>query len=257
MPKVRNKQTRKRSAFAEMLVSKRTEADLTQRDLANPDKGLSHSFIALLETDRRGKAEPTLTRGQVWYLIQKLEIWPPDSDRFLEAAGHEADRSAKEELDIQERFEFDELWVYARYILDPDDAWFEVVYNNIVGSRAIAYRYFTEDKTPFLNLVYRLSEAGVDETLLKSRLECTIVPPDFFISSFALYLKDKRPRYGCGTKLHEGRAEKFYAMHASEASRLFEMLRRWRDSLRREHDISLSPLRRIYPEPKQSKFVAE
>lgn len=257
MPKVRTKITPKRSAFAEMLVSKRIEAELTQRDLADPDQGLSHSFIALLETDRRGKPEPTLTRTQVWYLIRKLKIWPPDSDRFLEAAGHEADRSAREELDIQELFDFDELWVYARYILDPDDAWFEVVYNNIIGSRAVTYRYFTEDKTPFLNLICRLSEAGVDRKLIESRLECTIVPSQFFISSFALYLKDQRPRYGCGTKLHEGRAEKFYAMHPSEASRLFEMLRRWRDSLRHQHDIPLAPLHRIHPHSRRSKFVTE
>lgn len=237
-----------------MLASERQRANLTQRDLENKKLKLSHSFIALLEQSERGKRGRSLDRGQVWYLIRTLKMWPPKCDRFLEAAGHEADRSDIEERDIQEHFDFDELWVYARYILDPDDAWFRVVRDNI--KRGVTYRYFTEDKTTFLNLMRRLERERVSKQVLKTQLECTIVSAQFFVSSFALYLKDRQLQYCCGTKLHEGRAEKFYAMHGSEASRLLEMLRKWRASLNIEEPIRLDPLRRIHPDPKQSQFVS-
>ena len=237
-----------------MLVSERQRVGLTQRKLSNSKLNLSHSFIALLESDSRGQRGRSLTRSQVWYLIDRLKMWPPKCDRFLEAAGHEADRSEEEERDIQEHFEFDELWVYARYILDPDDAWFRVVRENI-AERDISYRYFTEDKTTFLNLLHRLAKEGVNEKKLKTHLECTIVPSQFFVTSFAIYLRNRQLRYCCGTKMNEGRAEKFYAMHTSEASRLLEMLRKWRDSLHIEQSIPLDPLRRVYPDPKKSQFV--
>lgn len=239
-----------------MLVSERQKVGLTQRQLANPSLSLSHSLIALLESDSRGKRGRGLRREQLWYLIRQLKLWPPKSDRFLEAAGHEVDRSDEEERIIQEHFDFDELWVFARYILDPDDEWFRVVRNNLV-KRGVTYRYFTENKTTFLNLVHRLKKEGVQKKILTNQLECTIAPAQFFISSFAIYLKKRQLLYCCGTKLHEGRAEKFYAMHSSEASRLLEMLRKWRDSLNIQQTICLNPLERIHPNHKRSQFVPE
>ncbi len=238
-----------------MLVSRRNEIGMTQRKLAERTN-LSPSFVALLELDQRGRPEPSLSRTQIWNLVCELKIWPPACDRFLEAAGHESDRSAIEELDVQRELEFDELWVFARYPLDAEDAWFQVVHNNIVNRR-IAYRYFIEEEIPFLNLLHRLKAKKVSEKVLESQLECIVVPNQFFVSNFALYLntRERRATYCCGTKLHEGKAEKFYAMDSSEASRLFQMLRRWRDSLHHEQPIRLSALRRVHPTTGRSEFV--
>lgn len=219
---------------------------LTQRQLGSKEHGLSGSLIAQIETKaRREKRVHTLERDKVWYLIERLHIWPPDCDEFLEAAGLSPDRTPEEEMRIQSQFIFDELWVFARHMLELDNAWFKVVRANIV--RGISHRYFTEDETSFLKLVQRLEAGGVSAEALRERLECTLVPRDFFTANFAIYVKDGMAKYCCGTKAQDGKAARFYAVHSSDASRLYEMLQRWRLRLDTGKPVPLAPLRRTYP----------
>lgn len=235
-------------SFGEMLARKRNAAGLVQREVANPGLGLSYSFIAMLESGKRGKKQVVLSRAQVWYLVTRLQLWPPECDEFLRAAGHAVDRSSKEEQDIQRHYSFRELWVFARTILDPDDEWYQIVKSNILNKN-VTYRYFTETSTTFLNLYERLKRDRVREADLKSHLECTLLPRQLFIMNFAIYKQDDHKIYCCGSKPAHGKGEAFFTMHSSEADRLYEQLHDWRGIINLEHTIPLDPARRVFPKP--------
>lgn len=236
--------------FGQMLARYRKGAGLSQRDIASPRHELSYSLIAMLESGRRGAREVILRREQVWYLITRIKLWPPECDRLLEAAGHATDRTAAEEQDIQRHYSFQELWVFARTILDPDDSWYSVVKANL--GRGAVYRYFTETPTVFHNLASRLKRDGVRPAILKSQLECTILPRELFVTNFAIYKRgDGDDIYCCGSKPASGRGEAFYTMHISEAHRLYEQLHEWRGVINLQRPIPLSPARRIHPHPER------
>lgn len=232
--------------FGEILSRMRKSAGLTQDALANPDLNLSSSLIAMLESGDRGKQKP-LKRDQVWYLIKEMKIWPPDCDLFLWAAGLSTDRSEEEELDIQELYDFKDIWIFARVILDPERKWFDVVAKNIT-ERNITYRYFTSDDDIFNNLIRKLrAECKVPLEVLEKRLECYLLPEESFPTNFAIYNPGEPNMYCCGTKTEHGKAVTFYT--SSEASRLYEWLKKWRNRINGGQDIRLRDALRIFPEP--------
>jgi len=239
-------------SFGLILRQHRENKKLSQQEIANKDLKLSASYIAMLERGTRGKSGRRLTREQVWYLIKAVEIWPPECDKFLEAAGLDTDRSEREELEIQRQLDFKELWVFSRHILDPDKDWFEVVKNNIV-KRHISYRYFTEHNTSFLQFLRRLKqEANLNDTQLQRYLECTLLPRELFLASFAIYIVGADDLYGCGTKPVYGKAQRFYTMHPSEAVRLHEFLAKLRLQLNVQEPLVTDEIRRIYPNKSKS-----
>lgn len=205
---------------------------------------------------KRPKAKP-LSREQVWYLIKKLEIWPPECDLFLEAAGLDSDRVRKEELDIQRHFKLRELWVFARVILDPDPEWYGVVSENVLKKR-VRYCYFTSSDTTFRFLLNKLeNEVGENLEVLRECLECILLPEELFITNFAIYNPgDGDSMYCCGTKPVHGKAERFYTMHSSEGDRLYEFLRNLRTRLNTKLDIYLQDAHYIYPGETRIKFTS-
>ena len=241
--------------FGELLSRMRKNARLTQDALANPKLNLSSSLIAMLESGDRGKQKP-LKREQVWYLITEMKIWPPECDLFLRAAGLATDRSEEEELDIQERYDFSEIWIFARVILDPERKWFDVVAKNIT-ERNVTYRYFTSDDDIFNNLIMKLeAECGVPSELLEKRLECYLLPEETFPTNFAIYNPGEPNMYCCGTKTEHGKAVTFYT--SSEGSRLYEWLKKWRNRINGGQDIRLRNALRIFPKPVvTSKFTKD
>ncbi len=248
-----------KESFDDLLASYRKRKGLAQKQLANPKIGLSSSYIAMLESGKRGflssrpKSKP-LTREQIWYLVQTLELWPPELDKFLELSGHTSDRSKEEEIDLQKRKIVKELWVFARKILDPDPEWCNIVANNML--RGASYRYFTSDDAAFYSLLRELKNRSINDQLLQESLECNLLPQELFLTNFAIYNPGKVAMYGCGTKSEHGRAERFYSLHDSEVIRLFETLSGWRQRLSNQQDIYLSDARRIHPYPARSKFCA-
>ena len=244
--------------FGELLARCRKASGLTQRDLENKDLGLSYSFIAQLESGLRGKTRVPLSRVQIWYLVRRMGLWPwpskqPNCDALLESAGMSIDRSAAEEQDIQKLASFDELWVFARVLLDPDEQWYQIVKDNIT-KKGVVYRYFTESPAVFHNLLARLKHDKIPAKHLNPHLECTLLPREFFVMSFAIYVR-KQDNYCCGTKPVDGRAEVFYTLHSTETARLFELLREWRNNLNVNHPVTLSKARRVFPTAHQSVFV--
>jgi transcriptional regulator with XRE-family HTH domain len=242
--------------FAELLVRFRNRAGLSQQQLADKTRNLSASYIAMLESGRRGVSRrgSILPRATVWSLVKRLKLWPPDCDALLQAAGHESDRTQLEELEIQKNFDFRELWVFARIILDPDDKWYDVVATNILR-RGIPYCYFTDDEERFDALRRKLGKsAGRNRRVLSERLECIVLPEELFITNFAIYNPGRQNMYCCGTKPEFGKAARFYTLHSSEANRLYETLRKWRQCVKNERRISLRDARRIFPDSKQAAF---
>lgn len=242
--------------FAELLVRFRNRAGLSQKQLADKSRGLSASYIAMLESGRRGVSRrgSILHRATVWSLVKTLKLWPPDCDAFLNAAGHEVDRTQSEEQEIQKDFDFQELWVFARIILDPDEKWYDVVANNILR-RGIPYCYFTDDEERFDALRRKLEKsAGRNRKILSERLECIVLPEELFITNFAIYNPGRQNMYCCGTKPEFGKAARFYTLHSSEAHRLHETLRKWRQCVKNERRIVLRDARRIFPDPKRAVF---
>lgn len=240
--------------FGELLATARNNAGLNQRELAeDAPRGLSHSYLSLLEKGTRSGA--SLTREQLWYLVERLEIWPPFFDEFFLAAGQDPDRSKEEEQKIQRSAQFSELWAFARENIDPDPGWFDIVKSNIVG-RGISYRYFCPTHTTFARLVQELREAKVSKQIIEDRLECLVLPDQFFIYNFAIYVG--KDLYGCGAREVHGKAETFYTMHPTAAMRLFERLNSLRNSVRIGDSIYLEPAKRFHPEPKmKSIFTSE
>jgi transcriptional regulator with XRE-family HTH domain len=241
-------------SFGELLGRFRKRKGLSQSQLSSADHDLSASYISLLErSQRRGK---TLNREQIWYLCMKLELWPPECDIFLEAAGHSKDRSFAEELDIQKNFKFEELWVYARRILDPDPEWFQVINKNVLENK-VKYLYFSNADTRFRLLLNEFQEKASKDQIaeLPNYLECIILPDEFFITDFAIYNPGRSNMYCCGTKPEYGKAEAFYTMHPSEALRLYQLLLFFRESLEAGTVISLKEIRRIYPENRLASSV--
>lgn len=244
-------------SFGDLLSRFRKTKGLTQQQLANPDLNLSSSLIAMLESGERGKHK-SLTRKQVWYLVTKMNLWPPDCDRLLEAAGHDTDRTEDEELDIQAKYDFQEIWIFARVILDPYQPWFDVVADKII-KKGVIYRYFTVDTSSFQNFLNRLRQKpGGSEDYLNQHLECNLLPEELFLTSFAIYNPgNKQNMYCCGTKAGYLKAERFYTMHVGEATRLNDILFRWRQRLNTGSLIPLKYCRRVYPEIKRSDFTSE
>jgi transcriptional regulator with XRE-family HTH domain len=245
-----------KSKFAELLVRFRNRAGLSQQQLAERDLGLSASYIAMLESGKRGVSGrgAILPRQTIWFLINKLKLWPPDCDAFLEAAGHTSDRTQAEELQIQENFEFDEIWIFARVILDPEQSWYKVVANNIL-KRKISYCYFTDDQERFEALRRKLDkDAGRNRNVLMDRLECILLPGELFFTNIAVYNPGRQNMYCCGTKPEFGKGARFFTLHASEANRIYETLRKWRLSVKNERRIFLQDARRVFPNDRQSLF---
>ena len=241
--------------FGELLAAYRHDARLTQRGLANDKLDLSYTFLAMLERGKRGRGEVALRRDQAWYLVRRLKLWPPKCDHFFEAAGLAADRTASEEQDIQRLSTFKELWVFAKSILDPDDAWYDIVRENILKKKVI-YRYFTETSIVFKNLLNLLRRSGASEKVLRSHLECTLLPTELFVANFAIYRRSAEEIYCCGAKRAYGKAIAFYTMHESEALNRFEQLQEWRSAINIEHDIRLRHAQRIYPSELRSAFTS-
>jgi transcriptional regulator with XRE-family HTH domain len=250
-----------KESFDDLLSRFRKRRGLTQKQLANSELELSSSYIAMLENGQRGflptrKKSRPLTRKQVWHLVQKLDLWPTDLDRFLESAGQSGDRSKEEEIDLQRRPLVRELWVFARHILDPEPEWCDIVATNMLNG--VTYRYFTSNDAAFYSLLLALRDRVTekDKQVLQDRIECNLLPTELFITNFAIYNPGTLTMYGCGTKIEYGRAERFYSMHESEVQRLYELLSGWRNRLNAQIDIPLSDARRIHPDPLRSKFCA-
>jgi transcriptional regulator with XRE-family HTH domain len=236
-------------SFGSILGRFRTARRLTQEELSDEKLHLSPSYIAMLEREARPKREgrSLLSRQQLWYLIEKLSIWPPELDQFLEAAGHSAERTEEEELLIQRRFDLKELWVFARIIRDPDRDWYDVVRDNIFRKRVV-YRYFTEDPTAFELLRRKLEhDSRRNPRILVDRLECIRLPGQLFITNLAIYNPGRPDMYCCGTKSEHGKAHRFYTMYSSESFRLFELLSAWRTRIYLGQEIRLAKATIVFP----------
>lgn len=249
-----------KESFPEILSRLRKAAGKTQHQLANPNLNLSASLIAALETGERGK-QKSLSREQIWYLVKEMKLWPPECDQLLEAAGLSTDRFESEELDIQEKFDLREIWIFARSILDPESKWFDVVARNIT-ERGITYRYFTADDDIFFNLLRKLKDYAktrcISDKVFDERLECFLLPEEVFSTNFAIYNPGEPNMYCCGTKTEHGKAVMFYT--SSEASRLYEWLKKWRNRIRGEQPIRLQDALRVHPDAeniRRSQFTKE
>lgn len=235
--------------FPARLHALREEHHLSQRDVAELI-GLSPSNIAMVEKGIR----PPPTRDKLLRLIQAIELWPPESDAFLLAAGHDPDRTPEEELHIQRHFTFSDLLVFARIIMEANGRWYDVVRRNLV-ERGIRYCYFTTREQEFSELKAKLDRDRVGKHTIDTQLECIILPEPLFVASFALY-KYESGVYCCGTKPgSSGRAEVFYTIDPSEALRLYSQIVGWRESIHRAQPIVLDAPRRIHPTESVSAFT--
>jgi len=251
--------------FGELLRSFRVARGLTQRDIASQVKRAA-SYIAMLEKgDRRPdpknpRSKPTLTRGAIWSLVERLKLWPPDCDRLLEAAGYTAERSPDEELFLQkeEAFAFKEIWIFTARILDPEPKWFDVVSRNIL-TRGIRYTYFTAERPRFDNLLKQLTEAATQKSKsrLASSIECCLLPRELFLTSAAIYNPTSEPdspsMYCCGVKVERDKVTRFYTMDASDGDNLYRFLSMIQTSLAAKSLIRLEDARRVYPESARAR----
>lgn len=217
-----------RPVFGELLADERRAAKLKQEDLADV-LGVTSSYIGLLEAGERGKQNP-LTREQAWKLIRRMKLFPPKSDKFLEAAGLSPFRTEREELEIQKKYpDLKELWIFARVIRDVDPYWYEVVRENI--KLGIKYCYFTTSPTKCRKLYNKLGQDGLSKDLIDTHLECFVFPERLFLANFALYNPQEKNRYGCGAMAEDGRGVAFYTYESGEAERLYLILEDWRTSV--------------------------
>jgi hypothetical protein len=180
-------------------------------------------------------------------LVEKLQLWPPELDVFIEAAGQDSDRTPAEELLLQRSYAaLTEMWIFALLILDPEKDWLHVVTQNL--AKNVRYCYFTANADRFKTLLDTIQRTtALDSEVLMDRLECILVPSEFFVTNFAIYNPGRPDMYGCGTKAAEGKAESFYTMPRSETERLHQLLFGWRRRLAARATIPLTTVRRIYP----------
>lgn len=253
----------KSDSFGEVLSKLRKQKGLSQKEIADPKQGLSASNIAMLESppkERRGRRDrPILTRRQVWHLAQRLDLWPPECDELMESAGYGRERTAEEELYIQRSLRLRELWVFTPSILEQREEWFELVAANI-QDRKVTYRYFIRDLHEFEHLRHRLESRARSKRSTKawqSRLECTLLPEELFIASFAIYNPGTPDMYCCLTKHEADQEPTFYTVDRVEAVRLQRLLSKWRSCLDTETDYRLSPARRVFPDRKTMGFIRE
>lgn len=226
-----------------MLARYRKKGDFTQEDIANVDLKLSASHIALLEssggTERERKSQ--LTRHQVWYLVEKLKILPPDLDEFLENAKQTILRDDNEELFIQKNYpDLEELWIFAKVVRDLDNGWYETVRDNII--EGTKYCYFTSDDKICRDLVEKLlTEPAITEEIIKKKIECILLPDEFFLTNFAIYNpKENNPNmYCCGGIAVYGKAFSFYTCKESETDYFFKTLRYLRKRIMEALPIAL------------------
>lgn len=130
--------------------------------------------------------------------------------------------------------------------------------------RETIYRYFTADDDIFLNLLEKLKVYAkaqhIPDNVLNTRLECFLLPQEVFPTNFAIYNPGEPNMYCCGTKTEHGKAVMFYTSSESEASRLYDWLKKWRNRIIGEQPIRLQDALRVHPESnhtRRSHFTKE
>lgn len=227
--------------FGEILARYRKKKELTQEAIANKELKLSASHIALLESNAGADRKSPLSREQAWHLVTTLEIFPPDLDDFMESAGQRILRDDSEELFIQRRYpNLEELWIFAKVIRDLDSEWYETVRDNIL--KGVKYCYFTSNDRICRDLTEKLlDEDEITEKIIEERIECFVLPEEFFLSNFAIYNPgEHNPNmYCCGGIAMYGKAFSFYTCKESETYSFFNTLRYLRRKIMDESPIAL------------------
>lgn len=235
--------------FGEILARYRKKGNFTQEDIANPELKLSASHIALLESSGGGDRErkTPLSRKQVWYLVEHLNIFPPDLDDFLDTAGQTILRDDHEELFIQKNYpDLNELWIFAKVIRDLDEGWYETVRDNIL--RGVKYCYFTSNDRVCRDLVEELlTENGFSEKIIKEKIECFLLPDEFFLTNLAIYnpQENSANMYCCGGIAMYGKAISFYTRTESETKNLYDTLKDLKRKIEKGRPIALPDARYI------------
>ncbi|CAN5296696.1 hypothetical protein BH20ACI2_BH20ACI2_02160 [soil metagenome] len=245
-----------KGSFGEILARYRKKGNFTQEEIANPELKLSASHIALLESSGSEKeAKSPRSRKQVWHLVEKLKIFPPDLDDFLEAAGQTVLRDEEEELFIQRHYpDLKELWIFAKIIRDFDEKWYETVKYNICEREnaegikvGVKYCYFTSDEKTCSDLVEQLLNDGCPEETITNNIECFLLPDEFFLNNFAIYNPSEKnlSMYGCGGIAIQGKAFSFYTCERSEALYFFKTLKYLKQRILKNQQIALRDARFI------------
>jgi transcriptional regulator with XRE-family HTH domain len=256
--------------FGRLLAAFREKLNLTQAELADRCR-LSQSSIAALERPLRGtkKKEQRIKwvdRTYVQQFIEKLDLWPPESDELMRAAGLTTDRERDEELFFQKSQRCRSLWIFAREILDYESDFYKIVLENLKRKEhPVRYTYFVPDGTEFGLLLKKLkADLGSNAGSLEKHVTCYILPEPLFIFNFAIYNPEieiyslpkaeklRHTMYCCGTKSELGKADTFFTVHTSEAYRLYDWLKGWKNRLNLGERILLQGGEKLFPEDRKA-----